>query len=139
MQRAVEKAAGDERVFFSGRGSGTRVADEVSPDTIPDAAGGEDGHRAATPEGVTHRYSHYILNMSRLTVASPGSRTRTHTIPRLQHTTPRLQRMASKPVMSSVNAQRAAKPLVMCGTTTIEKARRHIDGTNRINRCQREG
>jgi hypothetical protein len=39
LEGVVGKAAGGERVFISGRGSGW--ADEAGSDTIPDAAGGE--------------------------------------------------------------------------------------------------
>ena len=32
------------------------LADEVGSDAIPDAVGGEEGHRAAKPHVVIHRY-----------------------------------------------------------------------------------
>ena len=32
------------------------LADEAGSDAIPNAAGGEGGHRAAKPHGVIHRY-----------------------------------------------------------------------------------
>ena len=35
------------------------LADEVGSDAIPDAAGGEGGHGAASPHGVIHRYFFY--------------------------------------------------------------------------------
>jgi hypothetical protein len=38
-ERVVGKAAGDECVFIPAEG--TRLADEVGSDTIPDTAGGE--------------------------------------------------------------------------------------------------
>jgi len=41
MQRAVERAAGTNG-----------LADGAISDAIPDAAGGEDGHRAAKPNSV---------------------------------------------------------------------------------------
>ena len=53
-ERVVGKAAGYERVFIPGRGSG--LADEARLDAIPDVAGGEGGHGAAKPHGVIHRY-----------------------------------------------------------------------------------
>ena len=43
-ESGVGKAAGDERVFIAGGGSG-----------LPDAAGGEGSTGAARPEGVIHR------------------------------------------------------------------------------------
>ena len=41
-ERAVGKAAGDERVFIPGPRVG--LADEAGSDAMPDAAGGEGGH-----------------------------------------------------------------------------------------------
>jgi hypothetical protein len=34
------------------------LADEARSDAVPDAAGGEEGHGAAKPHGVIHRYYH---------------------------------------------------------------------------------
>lgn len=47
IQRAVEKVAGDERAFIPSRAAGCRLA---GSDAILDAADGEGGLRAATPD-----------------------------------------------------------------------------------------
>ena len=54
MQKAVRKAAGDERVFIPGRGSDWQMRQAPTP--YWDMASGEGGHRAAKPEGVIHWY-----------------------------------------------------------------------------------
>jgi hypothetical protein len=53
----VGKAARDECVFIPGEGPG--LADEIGSNAMPDAAGGEGGHRPAKPNGVIHRYGYY--------------------------------------------------------------------------------
>jgi hypothetical protein len=52
MQKAVRKAAGDERVYIPGRGSDWQMRQAPMP--YQDVAGGEGGHRATKPEGVIH-------------------------------------------------------------------------------------
>jgi hypothetical protein len=47
------KSGGGRTRLIPGRGVG--LADEAGSDAIPDAAGGEDGHGAATPDVATHR------------------------------------------------------------------------------------
>jgi hypothetical protein len=54
MESGVGKAAGDKGGFI--RGGRVGLAYEVGCDATPDAAGGEDGHEAAKPDGVIHRY-----------------------------------------------------------------------------------
>jgi hypothetical protein len=51
-ERVVGKAAGDECVFIPGEGPSWQMK---SSDTIPEAVGGEGGHRVAKPDGVIHR------------------------------------------------------------------------------------
>ena len=50
----LEKAAGTNAVFISGRGSGWQM--RATSDAMPEAAGGEGGHGAAKLDGVIHRY-----------------------------------------------------------------------------------
>jgi hypothetical protein len=54
MERADGKAAGDDGFITCQR---IGLADGVRADAIPNAAGGEGGHGAATPDGATHTYS----------------------------------------------------------------------------------
>jgi hypothetical protein len=54
MERADGKAAGDDGFITCQR---IGLADGARPDAIPNAAGGEGGHGAATPDVATHRYS----------------------------------------------------------------------------------
>jgi hypothetical protein len=56
-ERVVGKAAGDECVFIPDEGPGWQI--EVGSDAIPEAAGGEGGHGAATMDGVIHRNIFY--------------------------------------------------------------------------------
>ena len=51
-ERVVGKAAGDECRLYSSRSG---LADGVSSDAMPQAAGGEGGHEAAKPHSVIHR------------------------------------------------------------------------------------
>ena len=52
MQKAVRKAAGDERVYIPGRGSDWQMRQAPTP--YRDVTGGEGGHRATKPEDVIH-------------------------------------------------------------------------------------
>ena len=54
MEGADGKAAGDHGFITCQR---IGLADGARPDAIPNAAGGEGGHRAATPDVASHRYS----------------------------------------------------------------------------------
>jgi hypothetical protein len=54
MEGADGKAAGDHGFITCQR---IGLADGARPDAIPNAAGGEGGHRAATPDVGSHRYS----------------------------------------------------------------------------------
>jgi hypothetical protein len=53
MERVDGKAAGDHGFITCQR---IGLADGARADAIPNAAGGEDGHGAAKPDGVIHRY-----------------------------------------------------------------------------------
>jgi hypothetical protein len=52
MERADGKAAGDDGLYNLPEESGWQMG--ARPDAIPNAAGGEGGHGAATPDGATH-------------------------------------------------------------------------------------
>jgi hypothetical protein len=49
----LEKRRGTNAFLYLAK---DRLADEVSSDAMPDAAGGESGHGAAKPDAVIHRY-----------------------------------------------------------------------------------
>src|SRR5947207_6601083 len=55
---SYSKSGGGQILFIWQR---VRLPDGVSTDVIPDAAAGKNNHGAATPKGITHRYSHYSV------------------------------------------------------------------------------
>ena len=55
----LEKRWGANASLYLNEGPGGQI--EVRSDAIPDAAGGEGGHGAASPHGVIHRYVFYSL------------------------------------------------------------------------------